>query len=692
MAHSTVRSHRSCRSPWRSLLLPGLIATLALVAGSSSAFVSERVVYREDFVGETAYETTPEIDEIAGVGLVGLDTGGPGDGPVLTGSAARATIAAAGPTVQWVFLPFTSFGAGPARLRTTASSWSTASEGAGLVGLEVELEAASGSARVSALVEIENDPGGTTVGFGGFVLGQNPAAGPGSSLSLTLTPAELAVIEAGGAFEIELTVDRDAATATATIEVSGQPPQSLGPISIDATTAGLEIESAAMVLAQLFGVDPFQVDFDAFEISRVYTTSFTVDTLADEVDAAIGDSACATSTGFCSLRAAIQESNAIAGPGEVIVPAGEYVTTIAGTGDDAAATGDLDITDALTLRGAGRDVTTIDGGGLDRVLHVLFAFDLVHAQVMDLAVRNGAAVLADNAVGGGIENSGRLDLLRCEVSANRANLGGGILNRERLFMDDCIVRENAAENLGFTNAFAGGIASASSSAGGGDFVSAFIRNSAIVDNEAFVTGGLEFGNASFANVSNTTISGNTSPQVTVRSTDVTLRHVTIADGFGVGLQASSFDPTKELEIVNSAISDFTACNLSTTAPMTILLAGHNASSDTSCGFVGAGDVEGVPLELEPLADVGGTLAHVPMPSSPLIDSGDDAECAFADQRGELRPQDGDASGTAECDIGAIEVPEPGLGALTASGLIALWALRARRVRRRDRGGLGRHSA
>ena len=50
--------------------------------------------------------------------------------------------------------------------------------------------------------------------------------------------------------------------------------------------------------------------------------TFTVNSRADAVDAAIGDGACATATGVCTLRAAIQETNALPGNDAISLPAG----------------------------------------------------------------------------------------------------------------------------------------------------------------------------------------------------------------------------------------------------------------------------------------------------------------------------------------------------------------------------------
>src|SRR5438128_549402 len=70
---------------------------------------------------------------------------------------------------------------------------------------------------------------------------------------------------------------------------------------------------------------------------------FIVNSTTDAVDVQPGNGSCATSTGKCTLRAAIQEANALPGADTIIVPAGTYALTIAGSGENSAATGDLDI-------------------------------------------------------------------------------------------------------------------------------------------------------------------------------------------------------------------------------------------------------------------------------------------------------------------------------------------------------------
>jgi CSLREA domain-containing protein len=75
--------------------------------------------------------------------------------------------------------------------------------------------------------------------------------------------------------------------------------------------------------------------------------------------------------GDCSLREAVLAANATAGPDLVRLPAGTFALSRVGAGEDAAAAGDLDVTDDLILAGAGSADTIVDGGALgDRILDV----------------------------------------------------------------------------------------------------------------------------------------------------------------------------------------------------------------------------------------------------------------------------------------------------------------------------------
>src|SRR5512140_2261398 len=91
----------------------------------------------------------------------------------------------------------------------------------------------------------------------------------------------------------------------------------------------------------------------AVDVKPAYATgtTFTVNGATDAVDANLGDTVCETapSNGICTLRAAIQESNALAGADTINLPPGIYTLTIPGVGEDVSAAGDLHITDDLTI-------------------------------------------------------------------------------------------------------------------------------------------------------------------------------------------------------------------------------------------------------------------------------------------------------------------------------------------------------
>ena len=90
----------------------------------------------------------------------------------------------------------------------------------------------------------------------------------------------------------------------------------------------------------------------------------------------------------------------------------------------------------------------------------------------------------------------------------------------------------------------------------------------------------------------------------------------------------------------------------------LTVAGRNFIQDitglTLTGDVGA-VINGLAPQLGPLQDNGGpTYTRAPLPGSPVIDAGDNANCPATDQRGYMRPADGDGNGEAICDIGAVE--------------------------------------
>src|SRR5688572_7199830 len=75
--------------------------------------------------------------------------------------------------------------------------------------------------------------------------------------------------------------------------------------------------------------------------------------------------------GQCTLRAAVQTANAEPGPDTIRLRSARYLLSVSGPGEDAAATGDLDITSDVTIVGGAFQLSLIDGRRLkDRIFDV----------------------------------------------------------------------------------------------------------------------------------------------------------------------------------------------------------------------------------------------------------------------------------------------------------------------------------
>ncbi len=195
--------------------------------------------------------------------------------------------------------------------------------------------------------------------------------------------------------------------------------------------------------------------------------TFTVNSTSDAVDANPGDGVCRISaTGTtCTLRAAVMEANAWPGPDTIILSATTYTLSISGAGEDAARTGDLDITGAggdLTIEGpAGAASTTrITAGGsfsgsIDRVFHFLGKNNIT---LKNLTVERGLAQ-GSNRNGSGIYNAAAWVTLKdCQITqsttdwsstVNSGGKGGGIYNAlgAKMTIDNCVISGNAATTV-----------------------------------------------------------------------------------------------------------------------------------------------------------------------------------------------------------------------------------------------------
>ena len=146
---------------------------------------------------------------------------------------------------------------------------------------------------------------------------------------------------------------------------------------------------------------------------RVVLSTFKVNTTLDTVAVNLKNGKDAT--GHISLRSAIEAADAHGGANTIILPAGTFTLTIAGAGEDASATGDLDITGNLTIKGKSSASTIIDGNNLDRVFQVLGG----KVSISKVTIQHGRAA----GDGGGILNSGGQVTLSSVAILNNVAVG-----------------------------------------------------------------------------------------------------------------------------------------------------------------------------------------------------------------------------------------------------------------------------
>lgn len=380
-------------------------------------------------------------------------------------------------------------------------------------------------------------------------------------------------------------------------------------------------------------------------VSRVQTARaavFIVNSTADTVDINPGDGLCADSVGNCSLRAAIMETNALAGADVITLPAGTYTIAIGGSGENAAATGDLDITGDLTINGAGAAAAIIDGDSLDRVLDVQPGTTV---QVNGVTIQHGDP--AGNA--GGVLNQGTLTLHQSTVTSNTGlNFGGGIVNLDTMTLTNSTVSHNDT------------VGSNLSGGGGGIFNQGTLTltGSTLNDNTTLGRGGAVYNLDQTLTVSNSTISGNTGLNgggIFNRFGTVGLTHVTLAGNTATDNGGGLWNFGGTMTLANTIVSGNTAATASTDCAGSITSLGYNLAGGTSCAFGGTGDLNSTDPMLGPLANNSGpTETQALLAGSPAIDVVPLASCTVStDQRGVPRPM-----GPA-CDVGAFErvVPE-----------------------------------
>jgi CSLREA domain-containing protein len=211
---------------------------------------------------------------------------------------------------------------------------------------------------------------------------------------------------------------------------------------------------------------------------RCTPANFVVNTTADTVDNNPGDGLALDSNGQTSLRAAIQEANALPGEDTISFNLGGGPTRMTPNAIPGGATIGLllpldSITSNITILGPGANLLTITHSPkAEQTFRIFTVTGEANALISGLTITGG-----DGVSGGGIYNDANLEVDECQIIGNQAlQYGGGIYNQGNMYVRECSITSNVA-------GYGGGIAN--SEEGNLELVS----SNEIYANEAWYYGG-----------------------------------------------------------------------------------------------------------------------------------------------------------------------------------------------------------
>ncbi len=404
-------------------------------------------------------------------------------------------------------------------------------------------------------------------------------------------------------------------------------------LAVTTVAARSVLAIAAGMLVALAGLEP----------DGAAAATFTVTRTDDQLDSAPGDGQCvALNGGGCSLRAAVQEANALFGADGIYLPPGTYLLSLAGAGEDLAASGDLDIASAITLLGAGWAVTSIEMQAFgDRIFDIQGFSSL---ELGDVTLSGGFVA----GVGGGVyvRTGGGLAIRRSRIQGCAAHHGGAIGT-----LGGSVTVEGAelAHDYAFANPptwFARGPAIA-----GDEQATVTVRRSSVHDNQysdSGSAGGIDVWSSELS-IESSSVVDDGAPTTSINGTNSDL--TIVSSTIGRMTVDGSAPPGASLSLGCSVVG---YCTL-TGGNVTYSSNGMNVFFDgTAC--VGVNDVDG-DWSLYPLwAPPEKFPARLPNSYSAALEAGHPFVCAAADQWSQaLRPFDSDGDGTPVLEIGAVEV-------------------------------------
>lgn len=374
--------------------------------------------------------------------------------------------------------------------------------------------------------------------------------------------------------------------------------------------------------------------------SRGGAVTFTVTRTDDQLDSAPGDGQCnALNGGGCSLRAAVQEANALFGADGIYLPPGTYALSLPGAGEDLAASGDLDITSGITLIGTGWAVTTIAMGSYgDRL------FDIQGFAGLDLGDVTLTGGSAD--VGGGIQArvGAALAVRRSRIQGCLAHHGGAIgTDGGNVTIEDTELSGNWALSDP-PNWFARGPAVAADGQ-----ATVTVRRSSLHNNRT--DGGSLFNVAVWSSSLTVESSSLVNDTFSSGSIQATLSDVVVISSTVDRITVDGGSPPGASLTLGCSIVAYCTTN---GGNVTYTNYGLNVFFDgQSC--VGPSDVDGDWNLYRLWAPPGKFPARVPNPYSAALELGHPFICIAEDQWSQLqRPFDNDGDGIPVLEVGAVE--------------------------------------
>ncbi len=204
----------------------------------------------------------------------------------------------------------------------------------------------------------------------------------------------------------------------------------------------------------------------SFSIAVSAATFFVTDE-DDTRDFLAGNGMCGDIVNRCTLRAAIDEANSLAGADTIILLAGIYTQTLTtASNEDTNSGGDWDILGDLTIIGAGQDVTILQAAATpntatEGVIESPLVSNPPTVTISGVTIRHGKKTGTDiSQKGGGIRNyGGDMTINDSTITLNRSGGGGGIYNRGNITLNNVIVSNNTCDRQS-TSCFGGGMYSA----------------------------------------------------------------------------------------------------------------------------------------------------------------------------------------------------------------------------------------